>query len=159
MNPFHKLVFFCHSLRWSPARVRLCGDVTATLLMLRRHLRTVTHEEAMEFAKKHNLAFLEVCMYMMSVCTTNSLVRTGAKWLIESNRVFVGVFCSRTYPPAWRGVLKYSFPSFWAFFSSGNRTLSFCLLCHVESCVCASVHSLTIHCMRCLFSWDNSTYA
>eukprot|EP00752_Nemacystus_decipiens_P002464 g2320.t1 len=24
-----------------------------------RHLRTVTHEEAMEFAKKHNLAFLE----------------------------------------------------------------------------------------------------
>lgn len=25
-----------------------------------RHLRTVTHEEAMEFAKKHNLAFLEV---------------------------------------------------------------------------------------------------
>lgn len=61
-----------------------------------RHLRTVTHEEAMEFAKKHNLAFLEVrgttaqrSIYVLFFGCTMSLLCTWYEYDLSRLWLFV----------------------------------------------------------------------
>lgn len=59
--------------------------ITVTVDGVHRHLRTVTHEEAMEFAKKHNLAFLEVRRVF-------NVVREGLHRHTFPGLFYVGVF-------------------------------------------------------------------
>lgn len=42
------------------SRTFIAGCTYLCFVFLNRHLRTVSTEEAMEFAEKHNLAFIEV---------------------------------------------------------------------------------------------------